>query len=180
MATRKQVRELILPVSILENTMTVTESLKKLEQATATFGIINDAKGQLLGLVTVEQLRTANKDTSVQSLVTIGAHPIVLEPSVTIDDAVKLLAKNLVLNPDLVGVIVEDHGKIQGVLSRKTIVEYASRVVTRGTIDRLEGAPVDTLFFECPEDHERKLVAYYDPQNPPKCSRGHLMKPVEN
>lgn len=180
MATLKKVRELALPVLILEANVTVAEALKKLEQAKTTFGVISDERGQPLGLVTVEQLHAAQKDVSVNSLIVTTLRPTMVEPSVTIDDVVKMLAKDLVLNPDLSGVIVQDQGKVQSVLPRKTIVEYASRVVIRGTIDRLEGAPVDMLFFECPEGHERKLVAYYDPQNPPKCSKGHLMKPVES
>ncbi len=175
-----KVQELILPVAVLEANMTVSEALTKLEQTEAIFGVVSDEKGQALGLVTVEQLHAAQKNASVQSLIVTTPRSITVEPSVTIDDVVKMLAKDLVLNPDLSGVIVQDQGKVQGVLPRKTIVEYASRVVTRGTVDRLEGAPVDTLFFECIEDHERKLVAYYDPQHPPRCSKGHLMKPVES
>jgi len=179
-ATPKKVQELALPVLVLEANMTVAEALKKLEHAQATLGVVSDARAQPLGIVTTEQLHAAQKSASVNSLIGTTPRPIMVEPSATIDDVVKMLAKDLVLNPDLAGVIVQEQGEVQGVLPRKTIVEYASRVVTRGTVDRLEGAPVDTLFFECSEDHERKLVAYYDPQNPPKCSKGHLMKPVES
>ncbi|MGQ9928666.1 MAG: hypothetical protein ACUVS4_17615 [Chloroflexaceae bacterium] len=70
---------------------------------------------------------------------------------------------------------------------RQVIARGARSVAIGGDVSgsviitgRLEGAPVDLLFFECPEDHERTLVAYYDPQNPPRCSQGHLMKPVED
>jgi len=85
-----------------------------------------------------------------------------------------------VFHPRLQGVIVRERGQVQGVLPRQELVERASRLVTRSIVDRMEGAPVDILYFECPMDGERQLVAYYDPGNPPTCSQGHRMRPVED
>lgn len=180
MADAKQVQEMLSPVMLLDVRATVADALQRLEQANAAFGIVGDEKGQPLGLVTAEQLRAADSDACLQSLISDAPGPIFIEPHVTIDNAVKMLAKDLVLKPNLAGIIVQEQGQVRGVLPRQVVVEHASQVVTRETADRLEGAPIDVLFFECPEDHERKLVAYYDPQNPPKCSKGHLMKPVED
>lgn len=179
MATLEKVQQFTQPAALLNADMTAAEALEKLAQSQTLFGVICDANGQWLGGVTREQLQAAQEDVDIRQLVA-GQRVITLEPGVAIESAVRMLAKDLVLHPDLPGVIVPTQGHLQGVLPRQALVEYASRIVTRTVGDRMEGAPIDLLFFECPEDGERKLVAYYDPQNPPRCSRGHLMKPVED
>lgn len=178
MATLEKVQQFAQPAALLEADMTAAEALEKLTQSQTPFGVIRDEKGQWLGIVTREQLQAAPKDAVLRQM--IARRVLTVEPEVTMESAVTMLAKDLVLHPDLSGVIVQTQGRLQGVLPREVLVEHASRVVTRGSAGRLEGAPVDLLFFECAEDGERKLVAYYDPQNPPRCSQGHLMKPVED
>lgn len=179
MAMFEQVRQFTLPAVILEADWKAAEALQKLAQSQAPFGVVCDQKGQWLGIVTREQLQEAQRDVDLRQLT--AAQPVItVEPEVTVESAAEMLAKDLVLHPALPGVIVQTQGHLQGVLPRRVLLERASRIVTRTFTDRLEGAPVDLLFFECPEDGERKLVAYYDPQNPPKCSQGHLMKPVED
>jgi hypothetical protein len=37
------------------------------------------------------------------------------------------------------------------------------------------GQPLTVLVFGCDEHHEEKVVDYYDPDDPPRCSRGDLM-----
>jgi hypothetical protein len=39
---------------------------------------------------------------------------------------------------------------------------------------------VDLPIFVCPKDGERKLVYYYDPNDPPKCSQGHDLVPASS
>ena len=180
MANAKLVQEFLSPVVSLDTNLTVAEALSRLERANSGFGIVGDKKGKPLALVSLEQLHATDKSAPLLSLIMDVQRPIIVEASVTIDDAVTMLAKDLVLNPDLAGIVVQDRDRLQGVLPRRAIIEHTSRIVTRSTADRLEGAPVDALFFECPDDHERILVAYYDPQNPPLCSKGHLMRPVED
>lgn len=179
MTTLKKVQQFALPAAILEADLTAAEALQKLTQSQTPFGVIRDQKGRWRGIVTREQLQAAPEDVDIRQLTT-AQRVITVEPEVTVESTVEMLAKDLVLHPDLPGVIVQTQGHLQGVLPRRVLVEHASRIVTRTVSDRLEGAPVDLLFFECPEDGERQLVAYYDPQNPPKCSQGHRMKPVED
>jgi hypothetical protein len=41
--------------------------------------------------------------------------------------------------------------------------------------DGLPGQPLTALLFWCPQHAEEKVVDYYDPDDPPRCSRGDLM-----
>lgn len=174
------VRELLAPAIILDTTRTMAEALRQLEQAGVTFCVIQDEQGRLAGLVTAEELRKADPQARLDSLLTAVPSPISIDPDVRVEHAVRVLAKDLVLQPRLQGVIVREQGQVRGVLPRQELVERASRLVTRSIVDRMEGAPVDILYFECPIDGERQLVAYYDPGNPPTCSQGHRMRPVED
>jgi len=173
-------RELLKPSISLDAGTTVAEALRRMEQAGVTFGVIQDEQGRPTGLVTAEELHKANPQAPLSSLLTVTLSPIFIEPDVSIDHAVQVLAKDLVLRPRLQGVIVREQGQVRGVLPRQELVERASPLVTRSLVDRMEGAPVDILYFECPIDGERQLVAYYDPRNPPTCNQGHRMQPVED
>ena len=178
--TERTIRELLKPSTTLETSMTVAEAMRRLEQAGVTFGVIQDKQGRLTGLVTAEELRKADPQAQLNSLLAATHSPISIEPDVRIDHAVRVLAKDLVLRPQLQGVIVREQDRVRGVLPRQELVERASRLVTRSIVGRMESAPVDLLYFECPIDGERQLVAYYDPRNPPTCSQGHRMQPVED
>ena len=175
-----RVRELLKPSIPLDAGTTVAEALGRLEQAGVTFGVIQDEQGRLAGVVTAEELRKVDPQARLDTLLAAAPSPIFIEPDVSIEDAVEVLAKDLVLRPRLQGVIVREQGQVRGVLPRQELVERASRLVIRNIVDRMEGAPVDLLYFECPIDGERQLVAYYDPRNPPTCSQGHQMQPVED
>jgi CBS domain-containing protein len=176
--TEPTIRELLKPTISLDASTTVVEALRQLEQAGMTFGIIQDEQGRLAGLVTAEELRKADPQAQLNSLLAAALSPIFIEPDVSIDHAVQVLAKDLVLHPQLQGVIVREQGQVRGVLPREELTKKASRLVTRSIVDRMEGAPVDMLYFECPIDGERQLVGYYDPGHPPTCSQGHQMQPV--
>jgi hypothetical protein len=41
--------------------------------------------------------------------------------------------------------------------------------------DDLPGRPLSTLVFTCAAHHEDKIIQYYDPDDPPRCSHGDLM-----
>jgi hypothetical protein len=41
--------------------------------------------------------------------------------------------------------------------------------------DDLPGRPLSTLMFTCADHQEDKIVQYYDPDDPPRCSHGDLM-----
>jgi CBS domain-containing protein len=178
--TEPTIRELLKPTISLDASMTVAEALRRLEQAGMTFGIIQDEQGRLARLVTAEELRKADPQAQLNSLLAAAPSPIFIELDVSIDHAVQVLAKDLVLHPQLQGVIVREQGQVRGILPREELTKKASRLVTRSIVDRMEGAPVDVLYFECPIDGERLLVGYYNPGHPPTCSQGHQMQPVED
>jgi hypothetical protein len=50
----------------------------------------------------------------------------------------------------------------------------ATRIDYRGSML----GTVDVPIFQCPDDGERKIVYYYDPAHPPRCSQNHVMQPA--
>lgn len=43
------------------------------------------------------------------------------------------------------------------------------------TDDGLPGVPLSILVFACAEHGEERVIEYYDPDDPPRCSHGDLM-----
>jgi hypothetical protein len=41
--------------------------------------------------------------------------------------------------------------------------------------DDLPGRPLSTLVFTCADHQEDKIIQYYDPGDPPRCSHGDFM-----
>lgn len=41
--------------------------------------------------------------------------------------------------------------------------------------DGLPGQPLTVLLFSCPQHGEEKVVEYYDPDDPPRCTHDDLM-----
>ncbi|GAA5049862.1 hypothetical protein HNP84_004187 [Thermocatellispora tengchongensis] len=77
-------------------------------------------------------------------------------------------------DPRLLGVVLLDGGGPVGVLRTEILLALAG-TPTRG-VDRLGGDPLSRLAFVCPVHDERVEVAYYDPDDPPRCSHGDLMR----
>lgn len=165
---------------LLDEKQTADEALKTLEQARVEFGLVYDASDKPISLVSKEQLRQADGDESLNSFLPYPSGLIVVELGETIDQVAQRYGKELELRPNLAGVVIMERKELRGILLREEIVSQASRVVLRGAgTSYLEGSPIDYVIYECPEDHERKFVDYYNPQNPPRCKRGHLMQIVE-
>lgn len=174
------VREAATPAVILDAEAIVAETLEQLQRAGVEFVVLRDAQGALRGPVTLEALRQAQEEGWSKAIWQEAPSPIVVPPDMSVDQVTWMVAKDLVLNPRVAGVLVREGDRVRGVVSRKFLAQRASRLTTRGTADRMEGPPVDILYFECPVDGERQLVPYYDPQSPPTCSQGHRMQPVED
>jgi hypothetical protein len=75
------------------------------------------------------------------------------------------------------GLVVEEKGKVIGILTRQIAREYAQQVHTRGgDIAELAGDPQSQAkFFVCPKKDYIKLVIQYDPDNPPTCPKHNLI-----
>lgn len=172
----------------LDEKQTAYEALKTLGQAGVEFGVVYKASGKPKSLVSKEQLRRADGNELLNSFLPDPSGLIVVEFGETIDRVAQRYGKQLELWPNLAGVVVMERKELRGILLRQEIVSqlrqeivsHASRVVVRGAgTSYLEGSPIDYVIYECPEDHERKIIDYYDPQNHPRCTRGHLMQIVE-
>jgi len=179
MAKSKPIQEWVSLATRLDADETVAKALETLEQANVTFGVVSDPAGGWIATITLRQLRDASKGTSVRTLVSGKPRPIVTEPGIKFDSVVKKLVHRPGFETDLADIVVQEQDKLRGVVPRARIIDRASLIVIRWGADRLEGAPIDVMLYECEICQERKLVAYYDPKNPPKCKAGHLMKPVE-
>ncbi len=176
------VRDVMEPVIVLEATRVATGQAWTPPGEKSAFVLLQDPDGGLRGPLLEEEVRQALAEkgpAGLQELLSQAPSPIFVPPETRLESVARTVAKDLVLEPRLAGVVVRERGQEVGVVPRKVLAQMASRLVTRGTADRLEGAPVDLPYFFCPEDGERQIVFYYDPQNPPRCARGHLMQPLE-
>ena len=176
------VRDVMEPVVVLEDLEAAAAQALTLPEGQEAFVLLRDPDGGLRGPLAVEEVRRVFQErgpAGLKELLSQTPPPIVVSPDVRLESVARTAAKDLVMEPRLAGVVVREGNQDVGVVPRWVLVQVASRLVIRGTADRLEGAPVDLPYFICPEDGERQIVFYYDPQNPPRCSRGHLMQPLE-
>lgn len=160
---------------------TIDQAITQLREGKISFGVITSNRKEFLKVVSMEEL-TAVEDKArlLRTLVPRDAEPIIVDSPETLDEVVQNYAKKLELRPNLPGIVVMEKGELSGVLPRHIVVRQAKRVVTRSSsMVRIEGSPLDALFFKCPIDNERKMVNYYDPTEPPLCSNRHLMVPDE-
>jgi hypothetical protein len=170
--------KLLIKAKLLKASGTVAEVLSELGDV--PYGVLKGESGELLALLSVDELRSINSNEPIQTFIANQSRPLTVDLQLELDKVVQGFAQDFVAHPDRGGLIVQDKGEVKGILPRKTIVEQALRIVSRRSIDRLEGAPLDVMIFECTEDPERKILDYYDSANPPKCSKGHEMKLLED
>ncbi len=159
--------------------VTVGDALAQLAHANANYAVITDAGGQPARVITDQDLAGKGAGMRLGELIDPNNPALTVSPDASMEQVVQKHSKSLVLHAQIRGIVVQDGNKIVGVLPRQAVVEIASRSVKRG-LERLEGGPLTTLWYECPIDHERRRVAYYDPTSPPTCKNGHLMKRVES
>lgn len=161
--------------------MSVQSALEELDASNSEYAIIKNDQGQFVALIEVERLRSEKDPQNIlSSVVATKPVPLVTGTDVNLDKVVKDFASNFAADPELEGVVVKEDENLKGVLPRQVIVKRALEIVANRGLDRLEGGPLVTVYYECPIDKERKSVDYYDPGNPPKCRNGHAMKLVED
>jgi hypothetical protein len=171
--------EMVLTVR-LEANVTAWDGLQTLDQKNVEYGVISDETGKLFAIVTKEQLKTAETDEPLRALTKDIPHLEAIELDDTFDIIVQVWADNFVFNQDLLGIVVQKQGDVQGILLRKTIVEHALSMLSGRRLAGSPLGPTGSVLFECPIDYERKYidVDYYDPRNPPVCSNGHKMRRI--
>jgi Mg2+/Co2+ transporter CorB len=176
------VKDVMVRTVQLEAKTSACEALQTLSQEEVENGVVYDEYGKLLGIITMGQLQIADTFETVQTLIknTLCLEPIEIEDK--FDIIVQVWADAFFSNQSLLGIVVQKQGTIQGILLRETIIEHALSTLSGR---RLAGSPLGhtrSVLFECPIDHERKLVDidYYDPSNPPTCSKGHKMRRVRD
>lgn len=169
------------PVTKVVENLTAGEALAKMHsEETEVLLIVDGVRRLPKALLLKAELEQVPPDSALQEVARYAPEPESVKAPYDLDYVAQRHSGYLEKWPNLPGLLV-DTGQDFRMLPREDITKGASRVVTRGMNQgRLEGAPLDVLFYECPIDHERKLVAYYDPRNPPRCKLGHDMTPVED
>jgi hypothetical protein len=161
--------------------ISVQSALQELDSSESEYGVVKNDEGQLVALVQKETLRSEeNAQSSLNSVIATKPVPFVIGADTNLDKVVQEFASDFAANPNLEGILVKENEDLKGVLPRRLIVKRALEIVATRGVDRLEGAPLDTVYYECTIDNERKSIDYYDPKNPPKCRNGHKMKLVED
>lgn len=169
------------PLTTVPESQKAGEALAKMRsEATEFLLVVDGIMGRPKALLSKAELTEATPDSMLREVAKYAPEPINVNAPYDLDHVARRHSSYLEKWPNLPGILVKV-GEGFRVLPREVVTKGASRVVTRGMNEgRLEGAPLDVLFFECPIDHERKLVSYYDPRNPPRCRLGHDMAPVED
>ena len=195
MADSRLVKDVMVPAVQLKASARAGDALLTLDQKGVEYGVTTDESGKPLMIVTKEQLSTAEADDFIQTLTLNVPHPKPIEPDVRLSSIVQMLAESLTINIDFTGFIVQDQGKVLGVLLRETILEHAWSILfdksnfaglylndPRSRGNPIRGVP-KRIVFECPICYKRTSVRWedYDPNNPPTCNNNHLtqvMRPI--
>ena len=126
--------------------------------------------GRPLSLVAAGSLPVLSWQGKVSSL---PVAPVVSEHA-EFEDIVRELAPLLIGRSEIVGAVVMAGDRVRGVLPRSLIAEAA-----RGLIGPLGGLPGNPLIppptFRCPRGDHEEDVHYYDPADPPRCPRHHVV-----
>jgi hypothetical protein len=160
----------------LHDTDAVGDARVRLRASRASLAVVLSNEERPIGLVSTGTLRELPSGVSVGEIVRDLPEPLELRGDVSAEVELDRVGRRLLGEPDLLGAVVDLGDGTWTALSRDEIATFLG---SRTTVDRLEGAPIDVLVFECSTDKERKVVPYYDPRNPPLCSNGHPMKPIK-
>lgn len=157
---------------------TVEQALETIRNADAEFALLDDAQGVTEALADFAILRRVSPQDPLAILRAQLPRPLVVPSNAPLESLLGILSKDLVLQPDLVGVIAAEDEETEGVVSRETISDAAARERVRGPSDRLPGTPtVRPPVYECKTDGYRR--AYVPaPATPPLCPNGHTMQKV--
>ncbi len=160
----------------IESNRTVSEAKEQLTREKRTYGVVIKSDGMAIGLVTIGTLSSVS-DQTMNARGLLSFPIFIADTEVLLDQAVSFSAQTLVENPEIVGLVVEEKGKVVGVLTRQTARKFAQRIDTpRGEITEIVGNPQNhAKYFVCPKKDYRKLVIQYDQDNPPKCPKHNLI-----
>ena len=175
MAPKKSIEDLLVTAQVLTPDKSVADALATMNQANLDYCVVKDQEGRLLGVTSVEQLKSKGKQQKLEDIFEGGPPPISLTPALTLDKIEVGVAALFTSDPKLEGIIVDEESP--RVLPRKKILEHALEIVSYRGVDRLEGSPLDVVIYECPIDHERKILEYFTGLAP-VCSQGHPMEIV--
>jgi hypothetical protein len=170
----------LVPAIPLKEHATIQTAINDLQNAETAFGVVISVRNEKIAVISIDDLTKADGNKTVGTAVPENREIKVVESPETLEEVVENHAKYLELRPNLREIVVTENETVVGVLPRNVIITGATRVVTRGAgILRMEGPPLGALFFRCPEDNERRMVTYYNPDDPPLCSKQHVMVPED-
>lgn len=139
MADSELVKDVMFPAVQLKSNTTVDEALQELNRKNVLYGIVTDFKGRP-AIVTREHLSAAKANQLVRVLSTKKPHLRFIEPYLSMDNIVQTYADDFIYNRNIMGILVQEQGELQGILLRETIEKYVS-------MNRIGGTP--KLLYRC-------------------------------
>jgi len=176
------VRDVMVPTVQFEANTEVGDALQKLDQQRIDYGVVIDDQGDLLVIVTREQLRTMKANERLQTITANRAYPLPIEPDEELDEVVRISADDFSFNQNPLGIVVQKQGSIYGVLLRETIDEQAASLLVGR---RLAGKPLKDapkrIVFQCPVDAETRDLSseQFNPHEQQICKQGHKMRRIK-
>jgi hypothetical protein len=168
------IKSSVKPAVSLGSDRSVQEALAAMTAEGIEYGIVTMPDASYGGLVSKARLATQDQTSKLSTVVANDPPRLSVAGDISLDQAAAALASEFIGNVNLDGAIVE--GDSLQVLPRKIILDHARTILNRTVSDRLEGAPLDLVYYVCPKaDHERKMVKYYTGVAP-LCSQGHTME----
>lgn len=134
--------------------------------------VVVTSRDGILALLTDKQVRALVEDAGlVDPNVPPPPH---LDADRPVHEAAAAVKEQLARGLRPVGAVLTTAGRPIGVLSAATALDLVGAISRSG--DQVLGAPLSGLVFVCQAHDERMSVAYFDPDDPPRCSQGDLMR----
>lgn len=166
---------------MLDPAQTLDKALGLLAAKGAEFGVVVPADGvpAVLGATLLRQ--AGGLAPTLGDLAAMLPRLLPVSADAPLQPLTLMLARDLLSEPQLDGLPITDAGgAIIGIVPRAALLDAALRLSERGgDIALLEGEATSGvgMAFICPQDNEQRWIVYYQPANPPVCSKGHRMAP---
>ena len=154
--------------------MSAMEAQQRLTLMGATYCVVMSPDDEPVTLATAQQLKELpNQTTPLVGELEKLPPAVIIERNRSLDQIVDDFSPLLLSERSIKGLLVVEEGRIEGVLPRRAVSEYAGfrmRVRVLGGGGQIEGDPVSPpRVYVCPKGDYQTTVVSYDRHNPPRC-----------